>query len=132
MELWLIWIVAGFALVIAELVTGTFYLLVIGMGAFTGALAAWLGGNILVQAVAGSAVAVVGAFLVHHWHASHRKDEGQGNMLDKGQPVVVDVRIDYSKRTRFTQGVVKTVLKRFPLGDKFRFVGRAIYRKITG
>jgi acetolactate synthase-1/2/3 large subunit len=49
-----------------------------------------------------------------------------------GQPVVVDVRIDYSKRTRFTQGVVKAVLKRFPLGDKFRFIGRALYRKVTG
>jgi acetolactate synthase I/II/III large subunit len=49
-----------------------------------------------------------------------------------GQPVVVDVRIDYSKRTRFTQGVVKTVLKRFPLGDKFRFIGRAMVRKVTG
>jgi acetolactate synthase-1/2/3 large subunit len=50
----------------------------------------------------------------------------------RGQPVVVDVRIDYSKRTRFTQGVVKTVLKRFPLGDKFRFIGRAVVRKVTG
>ena len=50
----------------------------------------------------------------------------------KGQPVIVDVRIDYSKRTRFTQGVVKTVLKRFPLGDKFRFIGRAFVRKVTG
>ncbi len=50
----------------------------------------------------------------------------------KGQPVIVDVKIDYSKRTRFTQGVVGTVLKRFPLGDKFRFIGRAVTRKITG
>lgn len=49
-----------------------------------------------------------------------------------GQPVIVDVKIDYSKRTRFTQGVVKTVLKRFPLGDKIRFIGRAVARKITG
>ena len=49
-----------------------------------------------------------------------------------GRPVVVDVAIDYSKRTRFTQGVVKTVLKRFPLGDKFRFIGRALVRKVTG
>lgn len=49
-----------------------------------------------------------------------------------GQPVIVDVRIDYSKRTRFTQGVVGTVLRRFPLGDKFRFIGRALVRKVTG
>lgn len=50
----------------------------------------------------------------------------------KGQPVLVDISIDYSKRTAFTKGVVKTVLKRFPLGDKFRFIGRAMLRKITG
>jgi acetolactate synthase-1/2/3 large subunit len=49
-----------------------------------------------------------------------------------GQPVVVDVRIDYSKRTRFTEGVVQTVLRRFPLGDKVRFIGRALVRKVTG
>lgn len=50
----------------------------------------------------------------------------------QGQPVIVDVKIDYSKRTRFTQGVVGTVLKRFPLRDKVRFVGRALFRKVTG
>ena len=50
----------------------------------------------------------------------------------KGQPVIVDVNIDYSKRTRFTQGVVKTVLKRFSIRDKIRFIGRALWRKVTG
>jgi acetolactate synthase-1/2/3 large subunit len=50
----------------------------------------------------------------------------------KGNPVIVDVNIDYSKPTRFTQGVVKTVLKRFPPGDKTRFITRAVLRKITG
>jgi membrane protein implicated in regulation of membrane protease activity len=37
METWLIWVVVGFALVIAELVTGTFYLLVIALGFFAAA-----------------------------------------------------------------------------------------------
>lgn len=50
----------------------------------------------------------------------------------KGKPVIVDVNIDYSKPTRFTQGVVKTLLKRFPPGDKTRFISRAVLRKITG
>jgi len=50
----------------------------------------------------------------------------------KGQPVIVDVKIDYSKKTRFTKGVVKVNLGRFPLGEKFRFIGRALVRKITG
>lgn len=48
------------------------------------------------------------------------------------QPVYVDVKIDYSKRTRFTQGIVKATLKRFAPRDKFRVISRALIRKITG
>ena len=99
MELWLIWTVAGFALIIAELVTGTFYLLVVGVGAFAGALVAWLGGNTLVQAVSGSVVASVGVLMAHHWHAAHRKaDEGHANFLDRGQPVILEGWVDENRR----------------------------------
>jgi len=49
-----------------------------------------------------------------------------------GQPVLVDVRIDYSKRTRFTEGVVKATLQRFTPRDKVRVVGRALWRRVTG
>lgn len=45
--------------------------------------------------------------------------------------VLVDVQIDYSKRTRFTQGVVKASLKRFSTQDKLRIIGRALLRKVT-
>ena len=91
METWLLWVVVGFVLVIAELVTGTFYLLVIGVGFFAAALCAWLGANFLVQAVAGSAVAILGGWLVHHWHAAQRlRDAGKSNLLDRGQPVVLE------------------------------------------
>jgi len=51
---------------------------------------------------------------------------------DHGAPVLVDVRIDYSKRTRFTEGVIKTNLKRFGLADQARLVGRALWRRIAG
>jgi acetolactate synthase-1/2/3 large subunit len=46
--------------------------------------------------------------------------------------VLVDVNIDYQKRTRFTKDVVKTILKKFPLSDKVRFIGRTVKRKILG
>lgn len=46
--------------------------------------------------------------------------------------VLVDVQIDYSKRTRFTKGVVKATLKRFSTQDKLRIIGRALLRKVTG
>ena len=53
-------------------------------------------------------------------------------MADENVPVIVDVKIDYSKRTRFTEGVVATNLKRFNLGTKARFISRALVRKVTG
>jgi len=46
------------------------------------------------------------------------------------KPVIVDVKIDYSKRTRFTKGIVKTNLERFTLGNKARFIGRAFLRRV--
>ncbi len=98
MELWLIWLVVGFVLVIAELATGTFYLLVIGAGAFVASLMAWLGGNELVQATVGGLVAVGGALLVHHWHARNRGKPGEGNFLDRGQPVVLESWVDEGGR----------------------------------
>ena len=48
-----------------------------------------------------------------------------------GDPVVIDVAIDYSERTYFTKGVVKTNLGRLPLKDRVRFIGRAVVRRIV-
>src|SRR5690606_8606361 len=53
-------------------------------------------------------------------------------LAGEGRPVLVDVRIDYSKRTRFTEGVVKSTLKRFTPCDKVRVVSRALWRRVTG
>jgi acetolactate synthase-1/2/3 large subunit len=61
--------------------------------------------------------------------------EGIGRALEaaaRREPVIVDVHIDYSKRTRFTEGVMKTVVKRFPMRDRARLVARALVRKVTG
>jgi acetolactate synthase-1/2/3 large subunit len=49
-----------------------------------------------------------------------------------GRPVIVDVNIDYSRKSEFTKGIVKVNLGRFPLSQKLRFIGRAIKRHILG
>jgi acetolactate synthase-1/2/3 large subunit len=48
-----------------------------------------------------------------------------------GRPVVLDVAIDYSQKTYFTRGVVRTNLGRLPWADRLRFVVRALKRRIT-
>jgi membrane protein implicated in regulation of membrane protease activity len=89
-ETWLVWAVTAFVLVIAELATGTFYLLVIGIGAFAGAIAAWAGAGFIIQALVGGVVAVVGAWMVHTWHARQPASPQGSNFLDRGQPVVLE------------------------------------------
>jgi acetolactate synthase-1/2/3 large subunit len=49
----------------------------------------------------------------------------------EGRPVAVDVAVDYSGKTWFTRGVVKTNLARLPWPDRLRFIGRAVVRKVT-
>lgn len=45
-------------------------------------------------------------------------------------PVIVDVNIDYSKKTYMTKGVVKVNLARFSHSEKFRFLLRAAKRHL--
>jgi acetolactate synthase I/II/III large subunit len=49
-----------------------------------------------------------------------------------GRPVIVAVKIDYSKKTAFTVGTVKTNFSRFPLNEKLRFLTRAAVRHVVG
>lgn len=68
-----------------------------------------------------------------------KNDHEIGTVIDaafeaanEGVPVLVDVRIDYSRKSLLTKGVVKTNLMRFPFKEKVRFIGRAIKRQILG
>lgn len=54
------------------------------------------------------------------------------NMADQRRPVIVEVNVDYSKKTRFTEGAIKTNVDRLDMPNKVRIVGRALKRKITG
>mgnify|MGYP005806188985 CR=1 FL=1 len=99
MEPYLLWIIAGFALVIIELITGTFYLLVIGVGAFAGAAVAWAGGSYVAQAVGACVVALAGTWYVNRWHRTRQRGGANDNFLDLGQPVVLEAWVDANSRT---------------------------------
>lgn len=60
-------------------------------------------------------------------------DGGIASALDSARsdrPVIVDVRVDYSKRTQFTKGTMQTTVKRLDTRNKLRIVGRALWRKV--
>jgi acetolactate synthase-1/2/3 large subunit len=49
-----------------------------------------------------------------------------------GRAVMVEVAIDYSRKTYFTRGVVATNLRRLPFGERMRMLGRAAARHLAG
>lgn len=96
MDRYLLWLICGFVLAIAELLTGTFYLLVLGVAAFAGALVAWLGYGDAAQAILAAMVAVAGSLLVRFWVRGRKRASLEPAMpaLDVGQPVVFDTWTD--------------------------------------
>ena len=91
-----LWAILGLALVIIELLSGTFYLLMLGIAAFGAALAAWLGQPFGVQAVVAAVVAAAGCYGVHAYHAKNLK--GQMSPIDAGQPASFESWIDEGAR----------------------------------
>mgnify|MGYP002788162748 CR=1 FL=1 len=89
MDTYLYWALIGIALIIAELLTGTFYLLVIGIAAFAGAAAAYFGYSFWIEAISAAAVAVIGVILISRYRAA-APSRGGGQNLDIGQSVVLD------------------------------------------
>jgi len=84
MEPWLAWGVLGLALVIAELLTGTFYLLMLGVAAFGASAVAGLGQPFSVQSIVAFVVAAAGCWGVHVWRARHSAQ--QMPPIDAGMP----------------------------------------------
>jgi membrane protein implicated in regulation of membrane protease activity len=91
MEAYLLWAVVGIVLVIVEMLTGTFYLLVLGLAALAAAAAAYLGQSFWVQAVVVAAVAVVGVIMIKRFRGAVQTVAEQG--LDIGQTVMLDAWI---------------------------------------
>jgi membrane protein implicated in regulation of membrane protease activity len=92
----LAWAILGLALVIAELLTGTFYLLMLGIAAFSAAGAAWLGLGFEAQIVVAAAVAAAGCYGVHVYRARNRAQ--QMPPIDAGMPASFEQWINPAER----------------------------------
>jgi len=91
-----LWAILGLALVVIELLSGTFYLLMLGIAAFGAALAAWLGQPFGVQAVVAAVVSAAGCYGVHVYRAKNVR--GQMAPIDAGQPASFENWVDQGAR----------------------------------
>jgi len=123
------WLLAGGA-VAAELLTGTFYLLMLALGMAAGALAAHAGGGLATQLVTS---AVVGGGAVAVWHFVRKRGAGAGdntNMnLDAGEAVHIDAWTAENTATVRYRGTIWTAI---PAGGVPGGPGAHRVREVSG
>lgn len=93
---WTWWLVAAGVLVVAELFTGTFVLLMLGAGALAGSLVALAGGEIWLQVLAFALVSALALWLVRPWinKRLHRPKSEMGLAVIEGADALVVERVD--------------------------------------
>jgi membrane protein implicated in regulation of membrane protease activity len=96
MDAALIWAITGLALVIVELLTGTFYLLMLGVAAFGAAGTAWLGYDFPVQVIVAAVIAAVGCYAAHAYRKKNKAQ--QMAPVDAGMPASFERWIDPAAR----------------------------------
>ena len=89
----LLWFLAGLLLVIAELLSGTFHLLIFGLAALVGAASSLLGAGFGLQALSAGVAALGGTWLIHR---RRRALHGSGRplVIDRGQIAVFETWLD--------------------------------------
>jgi membrane protein implicated in regulation of membrane protease activity len=96
MEHAIVWAVAGLVLVFVEVMTGTFYLLMLGIAAFGAAAAAWLGLEFPLQSIVAAILAAVGCYGVHLYREKNRAQ--QMPPIDAGMPASFESWLDAGAR----------------------------------
>ena len=84
-----LWLVLAGILLIAEITTGTFYLLMVSLGAAVGALMAYLGYGLEIQIAAAAVLAVAGSLVLRNRSVKRSKTDKQHDMLDIGNNLQV-------------------------------------------
>ena len=90
MEHYVWWAVAGIGLIIVEMLSGTLILLVLGLAAFGGALAVWLGASFAVQAAVAVALAAVGMLVASSLKKKKSAADKISDSLDVGHTVLLE------------------------------------------
>jgi len=101
MEYYVYWFLLALGMLIAEMATGTFYMLVLSVAFVIGGVAAWLGLGLPLQLILSASAGIGGIVLLRHFKADESTDAANQN-LDIGQSVrVIDWHDNGTARVYF-------------------------------
>ena len=92
----LAWAIVGLVLVISELLSGTFYLLMLAVAAFGAAAVAYFGLGFPVQCIVAALLAAAGCYAVHIYRA--KADPRRMAPIDAGMPASFESWLDAGAR----------------------------------
>lgn len=94
MSNWMIWLVAAGVVVMLEIFTGTFYLLMISAGLAAGAGAAWFGADVSIQLIVAGVVGAAATYALRRSNLGSSKKidaaRDPNALLDIGKTILVD------------------------------------------
>jgi membrane protein implicated in regulation of membrane protease activity len=93
MDSYIVWFVVAFGLLVAELLTGTFYLLVISIALAVAGVAAWLGAPSALQFVVAAAIGLGGSMWLRATRFGkrlHERGDDRVQNMDIGQSLRVE------------------------------------------
>ncbi len=102
----MVWFVIAFGLLIAELMTGTFYLLMVAIGCAVGGVVAVLGATVPLQLVSGAAIGIASTMVLRRtrWGMHRLQGDAAENrdvILDIGEVVQISDWHDGTAHVRY-------------------------------
>jgi membrane protein implicated in regulation of membrane protease activity len=88
MEIYAYWFLLALVLAGLEMISGTFYLLVVAIAMAVGGVAALLGAAVVWQFVLGAVTGIIGTIYLRRWKSTQPASSAADN-LDLGQPVKI-------------------------------------------
>jgi membrane protein implicated in regulation of membrane protease activity len=96
MSLELVWLLLGLVLVVVEMMTGTFYLLILGIAAFIASAVAYSGGEFWLQALVAAGAAIGGSIVVRRRKRAAAPVDSSA--IDVGQTAVMEEWVSEPQR----------------------------------
>lgn len=136
MNAWMSWLAFAGLVVILELFTGTFYLLMVAVGLLAGALAAWCNAGSSAQMIVAAIVGAVGTLALHKskfgWRAKQEASRDPNVNMDIGQAIRVEFWEDQGDGKFTARAMYRGAMWDVELLHSAAFAGMFIIEEIQG
>ncbi|MFZ6774767.1 NfeD family protein [Undibacterium sp. SXout7W] len=136
MNAWMIWLMLAGVIVILELFTGTFYLLMIAIGLTVGAVAAAVGAPLEIQLIIGAIISSITTIILHKsrygWNKSQESSRDPNVNMDIGMHLQVSEWQDQGNGIYIARSTYRGAMWDVELRHSAAYAGTFVIEEIRG